>query len=79
MNAPLPDPSIGLRPLCLSCGHHTLEVQGWAEVRHRIVVDLLENGLRVVGEELGDVVWEVQSPVRCRRCGWQGVLADVPL
>jgi hypothetical protein len=64
-----------LRPLCPSCHATTVNVTVHATVTFDVVSSCGEGvpgELQVIAHEWLDTGWEVDAPVRCLRCDWQG-------
>ncbi len=68
---------VSARPLCPTCGSHSLRILTSVEVQVDVMVDVKAEELQVIDEELGDAAWDEDTPVACPACGWQGTVGEL--
>ena len=60
--------------LCPNCNASTLTISTSALVSYNVTYDEAARELVVVGENIGDSDWDLNSRVSCPQCQWHGTL-----
>ncbi len=63
--------------LCPACGSNRIRIETITRIEFEVELANPDDDFTVTQESVGDSEWSPESPARCSRCSWKGLVADL--